>query len=134
MTTVVENEKSSGQQPDKPSIEIDAGFGSVADRFDKVEGDMREGFARVDRSINGLRGEMNGVRGEMNGLRAETNGLRGEMNRLGESLRTEMNTRFLALEGDFKSLQRTLIGSAIGVAGAIIASAVSGIIALVVVV
>src|SRR4051794_27773475 len=59
MTTMVENEESSGQRPDKPSIEIDAGFGSVAARFDKVEADMREGFARVDQSINGLRGEMN---------------------------------------------------------------------------
>jgi hypothetical protein len=119
MITMVENEKSSGQQPDKPSIEIDAGFGSAAARFDKVEADMREGFARVDRSLNGFRGEMNGLRGEMNEL---GNGLRGEMNQLGESLRTEMNTRFLALEGDFKSLQRTLIGSLVGSAGAIVAA------------
>jgi len=101
MITMVENEKSRGQQPDKPSIEIDAGFGSAAARFDKVEADMREGFARVDRSINGLR---------------------GEVNQLGEGLRTEMNIRFLALEGDFKSLQRTLIGSLVGSAGAIVAA------------
>jgi len=124
MTTVVENEKSSGQRPEEPSSEIDPGFGSVAVRFDKVEADMREGFARVDQSINGLRGEMNqlgeGLRGEMNQLAA---GLRGEMNQLGESLRTEMNTRLLALEGDFKSLQRTLIGSTIGLVAAIIATA-----------
>jgi len=109
MTTVMENERSSGQQPDEPSSDIDAGFGSVAARFDKVEADMKEGFARVDQSINGLR---------------------GEMNQLGESLRTEMNTRLMALEGDFKSLQRTLIGSAIGVSGAILAAAIGGIIAL----
>jgi len=107
MTTMVENEKSSPQEPAKPSIEIDAGFSSVPARFDKVEADMREGFARVDQSINGLRGEMNG--------------LRGEMNQLGESLRTEMTTRFVALEGDFRSLQLTLFRSAIGVICAIIA-------------
>jgi hypothetical protein len=58
MITMVENEKSGGQRPDKPSGEIDAGFGSVAAaRFDKVEADMRNGFARVDQSINGLRGK-----------------------------------------------------------------------------
>ncbi|HWO84079.1 MAG TPA: hypothetical protein VNM38_09875 [Solirubrobacterales bacterium] len=120
MTTVVENKESSPQQSDKPSIEIDAGFGSAADRFDKVEADMKEGFARVDQSINGLRDEMNGIRGEVARL---GEGLRGEMNQLGESLRVEMNTRLLALEGDFKSLQRTLIGSTFGVVGAIIATA-----------
>jgi hypothetical protein len=62
---------------------------------------MREGFARVDQSINGLR---------------------GEVNQLGDSLRTEMNTRFLALEGDFRSLQQTLFRSAIGVVGALVAT------------
>jgi hypothetical protein len=53
------------------------------------------------------------------------NGLRNEMNQLGEGLRTEMNTRFLALEGDFKSLQRTLISSLVGSAGAIVAALIA---------
>jgi len=33
-----------------------------------------------------------------------------------------MNTRFLALEGDFRSLQQTLFRSAIGVVGALVAT------------
>lgn len=97
MITMVENEKSSGQQPVQPQGPDDEGLSSVPARFNKVEAAMREGFARVDQSINGLRGEM--------------------------------NTRFLALEGDFKSLQRTLIGSAIGVAGAILAASISALVA-----
>lgn len=118
MITMVENEKSSGQQLDQSDGQEDKGFSSVDARFDKVEADMREGFARLDQSINGLR---------------------GEMNQLGESLRTETNTRFLALEGNIHSLQRTIVGATaatiaalIGVVGAIMAAAIGGIIALVV--
>jgi hypothetical protein len=59
MTTMVENEKSSGQRPDKPKRETDTGFDATTARFDKVEADMREGFARVDQDIRDLRGEMN---------------------------------------------------------------------------
>lgn len=89
MTTMVENKKSSGQHPEEPSREVDDGFGSAAVRFDKVEADMRAGFARIDENINGLRGEMTA---------------------LGNGLRSEMNTRLLALGKDFRSFQRTMIG------------------------
>jgi hypothetical protein len=99
MTTVVENERSSGHEPDGPEWETDEGFGSAATRFDKVEADMREGFGRIDQDIRDLRGEMKD---------------------LGDSLRGEMNTRFLALEGSFKSLQNTLIGCVLGIVGALL--------------
>jgi len=112
MTTMVENEKSSGQRPGKPNREVEVDLGSAAARFDKVEADMREGFARIDQDIRGLRGEM----------KAQGDSLRGEITALGDRLRDEMNTRFLALEVGFGSLQRTLIGSAIGGAGAIVAA------------
>jgi SMC interacting uncharacterized protein involved in chromosome segregation len=175
MATMVENEKSSGRQPDKPHPEIDEGFGSTAARFDKVEADMREGFTRVDQAITGLRVEMTGLRGEMktqgDTLRGEINGLRTELKEeiggvrtelkeeiggvrtelkeeiggvrtelkeeisglrtelkkeiggvKGEvnGLRSEMNTRFLALEGAFASLQHTLIVSAVAIIVALV--------------
>jgi hypothetical protein len=106
MTTMVENEKSSGQRPDRPKREVEPDLGSAAVRFDKVDAHMREGFARVDQDIRGLR---------------------GEMNQLGNSLRGEMNTRFLALEAGTKSLQNTLLGTG----GGIIAALIGVVIALV---
>ncbi len=99
MTTMVENEKSSGQRPDEPKRETGTGPVAAAVRFDKIEADMREGFACVYQDIRGLR---------------------GEMNQLGESLRGEMNTRFLALEAGTKSLQNTLLGTGGGIIAALI--------------
>ncbi|HVD41543.1 MAG TPA: hypothetical protein VNC16_11160 [Solirubrobacterales bacterium] len=133
MTTVVENEKSSGQRPDEPTGEAGTGL-AAAERFDKVEADMREGFSRIDQDIRDLRHEVKAqgetlrgeiqaqgetLRGEIQAqgetLRKEMNAqgesLRGQMIALGDRLRDEMNTRLLALDASIKSYQRTMIGT-----------------------
>jgi hypothetical protein len=99
MTTMVENEKSSARQPDKPDLASGQGFGSAAVRFDKVEADMREGFTRVDQDMR-------------EGFARVDQDIR--------DLRGEMNTRFLALEARFGSLQHTLIASALAIVAALI--------------
>jgi hypothetical protein len=116
MTTMVDSDKSSTRRPDQPNGESEKGF-SVDARFDKVEADMREGFRRVDQSISDLRGEMAAQGESLHGeISAQGKSLRTELG----DLRTEMNTRFLALSSDFNSLQRTMIGSAAAIVAALI--------------
>ena len=44
--------------------------------------DIKQGEARLEGQINGVRGEMNSLRGEVNGLRGEINQLRERMSHL----------------------------------------------------
>ena len=79
---MMDSEKPGGEHPNQPTLAADKAFGSVGSRFDKVEADMREGFARVGHEIR--------------------------------DLRAEMNARLLPVSADFKSFQRTMIGTILG--------------------
>jgi hypothetical protein len=91
---------------DELSKRVDSGFAKVDARFEKVEGQMKVGFAKVDARFEKVDGEM-----KAGFAKADQ----------------KMEKGFAELRSDFSALNRTLIASALGIVGTLIA----GVIALV---
>jgi len=86
------------------------------ERLDDLNLNVREGFARTDRSIEGLRSEMR------TGFAATEDKF--------TDLRAEVHSGFARTDDRFDALQRTLILGLLGLAGTLIASIAAIVIAL----
>jgi DNA anti-recombination protein RmuC len=124
---------------DELNLRVDNGFKALDKRFDRVEQEVKEGFAKVDARFEKVDARFVGVeqrlaqmatRQEMKDGSAEIrsemhNGfaeIRSEMNEGFAEMRSEMNQGFAEMRSAYAGLNRTLIVSAVAIVVALIGS------------